>query len=200
MFERFTEGSRAVLVEAQSLSLEMGSGCIGVGHLLYGCAEGREETAGRPLRDGGITGASIRRLIPRVEQTPGSSPLSSEAIPGSEALADAEALRAIGIDYERVRSAVEETFGPGALETAPDRRVPHGNARKPPFTRDAKRSLELALRTAVELHHERLRPGHLLLGLFRLHDEFVSSSVEQSGATVAGVSAAVLTRLSVAAD
>ena len=45
MFERFTEGSRAVLVEARDLALELGSPSIDVGHLLYGCAEGREETA-----------------------------------------------------------------------------------------------------------------------------------------------------------
>ena len=47
---------------------------------------------------------------------------------------DAESLRAIGIDYEDVRATVEKTFGPGALESAPDRRVRSGSTRRPPFT------------------------------------------------------------------
>ena len=41
---------------------------------------------------------------------------------------------AIGIDYEDVRATVEKTFGPGALESAPDRRVRSGSTRRPPFT------------------------------------------------------------------
>jgi ATP-dependent Clp protease ATP-binding subunit ClpA len=183
MFERFTEGARAVLVEAQDLALELGSSHIDVGHVLYGCAEVREESAGRPLRDSGITALSIRRMLPRADGQ-------------ASARVDPEALRAIGIDYDGVRAAAEETFGPGALDAAPDRRVSAGKARKPPFTPEAKRSLELALRVAVELHHGSMMPGHLLLGLLRLDDEFVSQAVEQSGATVAGLSAAVLARVS----
>jgi ATP-dependent Clp protease ATP-binding subunit ClpA len=108
---------------------------------------------------------------------------------------DPEALRAIGIDYDGVRAAVEETFGAGALDDAPDRRVPVDTAQKPSFTPEAKRSLELALQVAVELHHDSMVPGHLLLGLLRLDDEFVSQAVEQSGTTVAGLSAAVLARV-----
>jgi hypothetical protein len=186
MFERFTEGSRLALVEAQDVALELGAGHIGIAHVLYGCAEGREETAGRPLRDCGITTASIRLRLSR-----------GDAISGGHV--DPEALRAIGIDFERVRNAVEETFGVGALEAAADRRVPAGNTRKPPFTPEAKRSLELAFRVALELHHKTIAPGHLLLSLLRLDDDFVVRTVEQSDTTVADLSAAVLTRLSAAA-
>ncbi len=182
MFERFTTGSRAVLVEAQDLALELGSRHIGVGHVLYGCAEGGEETAGVPLHACGITPASVRRSLPRTDE-------------GSSGPIDPEALRAIGIDYADVRAAVEDTFGAGALGAAPDRRVPSGRSRRPPFTPEAKRSLELAVRAAQELHHNRMVPGHLLLGLLRLDNEFVSKTVEQAGATVAGLSAAVFTSM-----
>ena len=186
MFERFTDPSKAVLVEAQDLARELGSPYLDAGHLLYGCAEGREHTAGRPLHDAGITGLLIRRGLPRtVEPTPGQ--------------VDPDALRAIGIDYEGIQSAVEQTFGPGALQSAPDRRVLAGRPRKPGFTPDAKRSLELALRVAIELHHKHIEPGHLLLGLLRLDNEFVSSTIEQSQTNVAALSAAVLTRLTAAA-
>jgi ATP-dependent Clp protease ATP-binding subunit ClpA len=186
MFEQYTEASKAVLVEAQDLAVELGSGYISVGHLLYGCAEVRAETAGRPLRDCGITAASVRRLLPRTpEQTAGPT--------------DPEALSAIGIDYDGVRAAVEATFGPGALDNAPDRRVPASRTRQPPFTPNAKHSLELALRAAQELHQEQIVPGHLLLGLLRLDNDFVSDLIEESGSTIAVLAAAVLAALAAAA-
>jgi ATP-dependent Clp protease ATP-binding subunit ClpA len=186
VFERFTEPSRAVLVEAEDVAVELGSPWISAGHLLYGCAAGREETAGKPLHDSGITVASIRRLLPRTDGPP-----AGQVDPG--------ALSAIGIDYEGVRAAVEETFGPGALEAAPDRRVPMTRTRKPRFTPEAKRSIELALRTAQELHQSRIVPGHLLLGLLRLDNELVSGIIEEADTTVAALSAAVLSQLTAAA-
>jgi ATP-dependent Clp protease ATP-binding subunit ClpA len=186
MFERFTESSKAVLVEAQDLAVELGSGYISVGHLLYGCAEVRDETAGRPLRECGITAASVRRLLPHTPEQPAGP-------------ADPEALSAIGIDYEGVRAAVEASFGPGALENAPDRRAPSSRTRRPPFMPNAKRSLDLAIRAAQELHQHQIVPGHLLLGLLRLDNDFASSLIEESGTGVAAVSAAVLTRLAAAA-
>ena len=185
MFERFTEPSRAVLIEAESLAIELGSRHISTGHVLYGCAEGREETAGKPLHDCGITAASIRRRLPRTENQPAGQ-------------VDPEALSALGIDFEGVRAAVEETFGPGALAAAPDRRTPTAGTRKPPFTPEAKRSLELTLRAAEELHQERIVPGHLLLGLLRLDNEFVWSVIEEADSTVAALSSAVLSQLAAA--
>jgi ATP-dependent Clp protease ATP-binding subunit ClpA len=186
MFERLTEGSRAALVEAQEVARELGANHIDVAHVLYGCAEIREETAGRPLRDCGITAASIRGRLPRNDEP-------------SEGHIDPEALRAIGIDFNEVRAAVEGTFGVGALEAATDRRAPAGKQYKPPFTPEAKRCVELSFRVALELRHKTIAPGHLLLSLLRLDNDFVVSTVEQSNTTVAGLSAAVLTRLSAAA-
>ena len=43
MLERFTESAKGVLAEAQDLALELGSPFIIPGHLLYGCAEARDE-------------------------------------------------------------------------------------------------------------------------------------------------------------
>ncbi|MGH3412444.1 MAG: Clp protease N-terminal domain-containing protein [Marmoricola sp.] len=185
MFERFSEPSRAVLVEAQDVAIELGSRHLDVGHLLHGCAETREETAGRPLHDAGITGSLIRQALPRGKELPAGQ-------------VDPDALRAIGVDYDGIRDAAEQTFGPGALESAPDRRAGAHRVRKPRFTPEAKRSLELALRAATELHHKRIDPGHLVLGLLRLDNEFVCGTIERSGTTPAALSAAVLARLSAA--
>lgn len=63
---------------------------------------------------------------------------------------DADALRSVGIDLDEVRRNVEDAFGPGAL----DRGVPDAHrsgTRHIPFTRDAKRALELSLREAIHL-------------------------------------------------
>ena len=179
MFERFTQEAKAILVEAQDLAIELGVGYISPGHILYGCAAGRESTAGEPLRAAGITAESIRRLLPRAENQPVED-------------VDTEVLRAIGIDFEGVRAVVEETFGSGSLKTAPDRRAAATKPRRPPFTPEAKQALELSLRVALELHDRRIRPGHILLGLFRLDNDFISIVVRQNGATIAGLSAAVL--------
>ena len=85
MFERFTQEAKAVLVQAETVAVELGAGYISPGHILYGCAAGRESTAGEPLRMCGITDESIRLSLPRAEETAGGE-------------IDEDALRAIGVD------------------------------------------------------------------------------------------------------
>lgn len=183
MFERFTEGSKAVLADARELAVELRSGHIMPGHILFGCTLAREETAGAPLRACGITAASVRSLLPVGRAR-------------SSDLPDIDALRAIGIEYVEIRSAVDKTFGEDALDSAPDRRVPTRSVGRTRFTPEAKRALELCLQLAVkELHQDRMMPGHLLLGLLRLDDDLVTDAVEQSGTTVALLSAKVLESL-----
>jgi ATP-dependent Clp protease ATP-binding subunit ClpA len=167
MYERFTESAKGVLVEAQDLAAELGSPSITPAHLLYGCAEVRDETAGVPLRSLGITGPVVRSVLPRQDEQ-AAGPV------------DPEALRAIGIDYEAVKASVERTFGPGALDAAPDRRV-SGGSRKPPFTVESKRALELALRSSLQLKADRIAPGHLVLGLIRLESELVTAAAPGTG-------------------
>lgn len=186
MFERFTEAARGVVVEAVDVAMELGAGAVTPVHLLYGCAEVRDDTAGRPLRGAGLTGAVIRAALPRAPR------------PTTEQV-DPDALRAIGVDYDGIRAATEQTFGPGALDAAPDRRSPGGRPRRPRFTPEAKRSLEQSLRVAVELHERRIRAGHLLLGVLRVDDELVIRLLREAGTDVAGLSALVLTQLSAAA-
>jgi ATP-dependent Clp protease ATP-binding subunit ClpA len=185
MLERFTESAKGVLAEAQDLALELGSPSIVPAHLFYGCAEVRDETAGVPLRELRITGQAIRSVLPRQEEQ-------------AAVAVDTDALRAIGIDYEAVRAMVERNFGPGALDAAPDRRVP-GGPRKPAFTSDAKHALELALRCTIQLKTARIAPGHLVLGLIRLEDELVAAAVEAAGTTVGHVWVAVNASLSATA-
>ncbi|MEU4220303.1 Clp protease N-terminal domain-containing protein [Actinoplanes sp. NPDC026623] len=87
---------------------------------------------------------------------------------------DAAALKAIGIDLDAVRRAIEENFGPGALRlprnAPPKRRGLLGRLRgggRTPFSPRAKKVLELSLREALRLKHNFIAPEHILLGILR---------------------------------
>jgi hypothetical protein len=67
------------------------------------------------------------------------------------------ALRRLGVDHDAVRRHVQEILGTGGKP---------GPAR-PPFTPRAKKVLELAVREAVRLRHDRVRTEHLLLAVVR---------------------------------
>lgn len=147
MFERFTAGARALVVGAQTQARELGSPSIGPGHLLLAALE--SEADGPLLRDAGVTPERLRRVL--------------AGDPTSPTL-DEDALRTLGIDLEAVRARADATFGPGALDGAapPARRRGHI-----PFTPDAKKVLELALREAIHLGDREIRTDHVLLGLAR---------------------------------
>ena len=178
MFERFTTDARDAVIEALDTAAELGSRTLTPAHLLYGCAASGDGVAA-PMRDCGITSAGVRSAL-------------TEGEPPQSAGIDGEALRAVGIDYDAVRGTVEQTFGPGALEAAPDRRVTAGRRRRPRMSPTAKRAMQQALLVVRELHHERIEPGHLLLGVLRVDDPLVSRILVRSGTSVAALSAAVL--------
>jgi ATP-dependent Clp protease ATP-binding subunit ClpC len=69
-------------------------------------------------------------------------------------------LESHGVDVEVVRDHVTRTFSGGD-------EPPTGHI---PFTPQAKKALELALREALELGHNHIGPAHLLLGVVRHGD------------------------------
>jgi hypothetical protein len=118
--------------------------------------------------------------------------------------ADAEALRAIGIDVDSIRERIEESFGPGALERArrgprrgrrlqlrrPERRGtscsestwPIGN--HIPFTPRSKKVLELSLREAIHLRHNYIGTEHILLGLLREGEGLAAMVLVKQGLSI----------------
>ena len=132
MFERFTADARAVVVGAQTDGPESGARSIDARHLLLGLTETAGAGGGRPDVGGARPDELARDL--RAELRSGGL--------------DAAALASVGIDLEAVRASADAVFGKGALDRA--RRSPaKGHI---PFTADAKKALELALREAVRLH------------------------------------------------
>lgn len=149
MFERFTQGARDAVIQAQTEVMELGADAIGTQHVLLGVLWNVDGIAKHLLDE---TGLGYRDVRDRVEGE----------VAGS--FSDADALRGIGIDLEEVRRRAERAFGKGAL----GRRTGRRRSGHVPFTPDAKKSLELALREAVALKHTGIGTEHLLLGLTRL--------------------------------
>lgn len=150
MFERFTKDARSAVVDAQLVAREAHSDQIDSRHLLVALTEspGPARTA---LSDAGL---DVTALVARARAT----------IEAGDAL-DPDALAAVGIDLDEVTRRTEATFGAGALSRAG--RILRGRRRHIPFTPDAKKSLELALREAIRLGSKEIHGGHLLLGLTR---------------------------------
>jgi len=171
MFERFTHAAREAVVRAQAEARELHQSPIGTEHVLLALLIETPVAAMPALTAKGVDAGYVRaEIIRRVGR--GTAPHSDPA--ADTDAEDAAALKAIGIDLDAVRRAIEENFGPGALrlprETAPKRRGLlsrlAGNAHTP-FSARAKKVLELSLREAIRLKHNFIAPEHILLGVLR---------------------------------
>ncbi len=81
-------------------------------------------------------------------------------------------MRALGIDLYAVRDSAARTFGADAFDNA----LPRSGRRRRrrghiPFTRPAKKSLELAVREALAHQDNQIGCEHLLLGIMRSGDK-----------------------------
>ncbi|GAA0809729.1 Clp protease N-terminal domain-containing protein [Spirilliplanes yamanashiensis] len=156
MFERFTQAARDAVVRAQTEARSLDHGHIGTEHLLLALL-------GSGLAVPGLTYERVRAEVrDRVRVTPDVQPDRDEA--------DAAALRAIGIDLDQVRRAIEENFGVGALHLprpAPKKSWWRRASGHVPFTPRAKKVLELSLREAIRLKQNFIAPEHIMLGVLR---------------------------------
>jgi Clp amino terminal domain, pathogenicity island component len=157
MFERFTDKARTVVSSARAKAAERGDQIRPV-YMLYALTTG-EGVAARALAGLGVDAARVERELDRTAAL--SRPL--EGLGDQPDSSDAEALAAIGIDLGEIKRRIEESFGPDALERAPQGLF---NATgRLTLTRESKQSLGLALREARALHHTYIGTEHLLLGL-----------------------------------
>src|ERR1700709_29256 len=84
----------------------------------------------------------------------------------------AKALESLGISLDAVRQQVEEIIGQG-------QQAPSGHI---PFTPRAKKVLQLSLREPLQLGHNYIGPGHILLGLIREGDGVAAQVLVKLGA------------------
>ena len=171
MFERFTSEARMVVVAAQHEARDLQHAYIGTEHLLLSLLEDQTGPIVAALRDRGVDRVYVRDEIIKHVGTPPAA--STDPLPDADA-EDTAALKAIGIDLDAVRRAIEDNFGPGALRMTPaaepKRRWLRGRVsvgRHIPFTTRAKKVLELSLREALRLKNNFIAPEHILLGILR---------------------------------
>ena len=100
----------------------------------------------------------------------------------------AKALEQLGVTLEGARQRVTELIGTGG-----------GSTDSPPFTPRAKKTMELALREALQLDHNYIGTEHLLLGLVR-EGEGVAAQVLVGYADMVEVRKKVLTLLRLQGD
>ncbi|MET7392748.1 Clp protease N-terminal domain-containing protein [Dactylosporangium sp. NPDC005572] len=151
MFERFTESARTTVRTAWSEAESLGHRAIGTEHLVLAMLVTEGGVGHTVLRACGIEYGEWR-----------------DALAAGD---DATVLRSIGIDLDAVRSSVERTFGPGALDRAQPaerggfllRRSKVPNR----FNHGAKKALELSLRVALSMKHGSIGTEHLLLGVLK---------------------------------
>ena len=155
MFERFTQAARGIVKAAVGEARRLGHTNIGTEHLLLALSSTDAGIAGRVLGRLGVTSEEVEKTT------------VAQWAWGPEELgrADAEALESLGIDLEEVRRRTEAAFGTGALS-----RTGKSGKRHLPFTRNAKKALELSLRESLALGHKNIGPEHILLGLIRCAD------------------------------
>jgi ATP-dependent Clp protease ATP-binding subunit ClpA len=77
----------------------------------------------------------------------------------------------LGVDVKALEHAVHAVVGRG-VDPSPSHM---------PFTRQAKESLELALRESLQLGHKEIRPTHILLGLLREGDGVAVTVLTRQG-------------------
>lgn len=183
MFERFTHEARAAVIGAQELARAMQSAEISAQHLLLALLDA-DDIAARVLGRVGVERDAVVADMTALGE------------------ADAAALDRLGIDLQAVRSQVDATFGPGALDSPPRR--PSGGLLQRllgehiPFTGEAKKALESSLREARKLTHAYLGTEHILLGLVANDHGSVAGTLRRLGVPDAydTVRAAVLEELS----
>ncbi len=160
MLERFTASARNAVYEASTQARRMPSDHVGPEHLLLALV-----AQGSPvLASAGFNVERVRAVI----------------VASGTDTADADALRAIGIDLQAVKDAVSEHFGADAWARAarPRRRTLLGRARLNPFSAPARRTLAFSVRAAVARRDRRIADEHLILGITQDPSELVVRIVE----------------------
>jgi hypothetical protein len=111
MYTRFDTESRIAVAQATDIARELGHREVGPGHLLLGLLANPRGTAYAALRDHGLDLDGAREIVAthHVEADPEPEDAADGETRGYDD--DREALKAIGIDLDRVREAVRANLG-----------------------------------------------------------------------------------------
>jgi ATP-dependent Clp protease ATP-binding subunit ClpA len=191
MYERMTGEAREVCRQAMAAARRLEHRRMGSEHLLLALVAAGAP-ASEPFRAHGLVPERVERVVDGLAASP----------PGSEA--DRQALAAIGIDLDLVRSRVEAAFGHGALDRPRPRRplLNFGRRRaewlcercRPPVGRDAQAVLESSLRRSLDRHERHVGLEHVALELLARRGDGAAAVIDRLGARREQLAAAVEAR------
>jgi hypothetical protein len=125
MHTRFDTEARVAVAQAVDIARELGHREVGPGHLLLGLLANPRGAAYAALWDHGVNLDSAREMVAThhvdTESEPDETADSGESAEGSGYAEDREALKAIGIDLDRVREAVQANLGDDLADGWADR-------------------------------------------------------------------------------
>ncbi|MFF3749579.1 Clp protease N-terminal domain-containing protein [Streptomyces sp. NPDC002018] len=156
MFERFSEGARAVVTGAVGHAERLDAGPVTDEHMLLALLDQEGTRASFAFASLGIRDrrASVEGALAQARRQGGLSK------------ADTEALADLGIDVDRIVSAVEAAHGEGAMRAGA---AGGGSGRWRPvrkgFSPAAKGALAKSLRIAAGRRDRRIDDAHILLAL-----------------------------------
>jgi ATP-dependent Clp protease ATP-binding subunit ClpA len=188
MFERFHPDARAAIERAKVEATRSGQADIGTEHLLLGLLA-RPGHAADALTAAGADAVGLRTRIAAGAPAVGPEP------------PDADTLAPGGSDLESAEPASDAAVG----AAKPDRvcagqRDGRDVIDGMPMTREAKRTLELALRAAQRLRHQHVSSGHVLLGIIDQPGTPGVEALSVAGIHVGTLRADVLRRMSSGPD
>jgi ATP-dependent Clp protease ATP-binding subunit ClpA len=167
MFERFNPDARAAIAHAREEAAKAGRRTIGTEHLLLGLMAKPGDAADvlTPVQE---NAAEVRESIPPRPDVP--APPDEEDVPAPA-------------DEEVVATATAETTAEGT-EVRVDE--PAGSFRRGPLdgmhmTRNARRAVDLALRTAHRFRHDHVSSNHLLLSIIEQPESGAVEALKVAG-------------------
>lgn len=174
MFERFDQDARAAIAKAREEAAKSGSREIRTEHLLLGLMD-KPGDATDVLEAVQADPDEVRAAVPQVEAA------RSAATDAPEAAADIASSPEATPDAE-AQPGEPAPLGPGA---APDLRL----------TRNARRALDLALRTAHRFRHDHVSSGHLLFSIIDQPDSGAVEALKVAGIHVGTLRTDILKQL-----
>lgn len=176
MFEKFTDRAKRAIALAQDEALALEHDFIGTEHILLGLIRTDGGVAQELLAEQGVTTERARGQTVAL--------LTEAGVTPEGRLAPAKALATIGIDVAEIQRRADESFGAGRFKFP-----------RPSFTPRAKRTLELTLREARAMKHERIETEHLLLALLDDAEGVGYQVLRDLDVTIVTLRIAILTRM-----
>jgi ATP-dependent Clp protease ATP-binding subunit ClpA len=183
MFERFDQDARAAIAKAREEAARAGSREIRTEHLLLGLMD-KPGDATDVLEAVQADPEEVRAAVPQVEAA---RLAAADTTTADTAAADTAPAPEAGLPPEVTLAA----------EARPGEPVPHGPGAPQDLrlTRNARRALDLALRTAHRFRHDHVSSGHLLLSIIEQPDSGAVEALKVAGIHVGTLRTDILRQL-----